>query len=59
MGSLRERTGALEQYLESQVEERMLLEVEAMLDVLEAKLAREEFLKVARALMERGDGDGA
>ena len=59
MGSLRERAGALEQYLESQVEERMLLEVESMLDVLEAKLAREEFLKVARALMERGDGDGA
>jgi len=37
----------------------MRLEVEAMLDVLEAKRTREEFLKVARALMERGDGDGA
>ena len=55
MGSLRERAGALEQYIESQVEERMLLEIEAMLDVLEAKLTREEFLKVARIVMESGE----
>ncbi len=49
MGSLNKRAGALEGYIESQVEERMLLEVEALLDVLEAKLTREEFVKVARS----------
>ncbi len=58
MGSLHKRTGALEEYIQSQVQERMRLEVEAMLDVLEAKLTREEFLRVARILMESGDGDG-
>ena len=55
MGSLRRRTGALEEYIESQVQERMRLEVEALLDVLEAKLTREEFLKVARIVMETGE----
>jgi hypothetical protein len=58
MGSLERRTGALEEYIESQVQERMHLEIEAILDVLEAKLTREEFLKVARIIMEAGD-DGA
>ena len=52
MGSLEKRTGALEEYIESQVAERMRLEIEALLDVLEAKLTREEFLKVARIVME-------
>ena len=42
MGSLQKRTGALEEYIESQIEERMRLEVEAMLDLLEEKLTREE-----------------
>jgi hypothetical protein len=55
MGSLRRRTGALEEYIESQVRERMCSEVEALLDVLEAKLTREEFLKVARIVMEMGE----
>jgi hypothetical protein len=60
MGSLRRRTGALEEYIESQVALRMRLEVEALLDVLEEKLTREEFLKVARIVMETGvDTDGA
>ena len=58
MGSLHKRTGALEEYIQSQVQERRRLEVEAMLDVLEAKLTREEFLTFARILMESGDGDG-
>jgi hypothetical protein len=52
VGSLHRRTGALEEYIEGQVEERMRLEVEAMLDVLEEKLGREEFLKVARIIAE-------
>ena len=55
MGSLHKRTGALEEYIESQVEERMRLEVEAIVEVLEEKLTREEFLKVARILVEAGD----
>ena len=54
MGSLNRRAGALQEYIESQVEERMLLEVEALIDVLEAKLTREEFVKVARILLEAG-----
>jgi hypothetical protein len=58
MGSLRRRTGALEEYIESQVQERMRLEVEALLDVLEAKLTREEFLKVARIVMETEEYTG-
>jgi hypothetical protein len=58
VGSLHKRTGALEEYIESQVQERMHLEVEAMLDVLEAKLTREEFLKVARIIVEAGADDG-
>ena len=53
------RLGALEEYIESQVRERMRLEVEAMLDVLEAKLTREECIKMARIVMEaREDRDG-
>jgi hypothetical protein len=56
VGSLHTRTGALEEYIESQVEERMRQEIEAMLVVLEAKLTREEFLKVARIVMETREG---
>jgi hypothetical protein len=55
MGSLRRRTGALEEYIESQVALRMRLEVEALLGVLDEKLTREEFLKVARIVMETGE----
>jgi hypothetical protein len=55
VGSLHTRTRALEEYIESQVAERMRLEIEAMLDVLEAKLTREEFIKVARIVAESED----
>jgi hypothetical protein len=55
VGSLHRRTGALEEYIESQVEERMRLEIEAVLSVLEEKLDREEFLMVARIIAEAGD----
>ena len=59
MGShLNKRVGALEEYIEGCVRERMRAEVEAMLDVLEEKLTRDDFLKVARIVLER-DGDGA
>ena len=57
MGSLHSRTGALEEYIESRVRERMRLEIEAMLDVLEEKLTREEFLKVARIVVEAGSDE--
>jgi regulator of replication initiation timing len=56
VGSLHRRTGALEEYIESQVEERMRLEIEAMMDVLEEKLTREEFLRVARIVADSGEG---
>ena len=55
MGGMNRRVGALEEYIESQVQARMEAEIEAMLDVLEAKLSREEFLRVARALMATGE----
>jgi hypothetical protein len=58
MGSLNGRVRRLEEYVESRVEERMRLEIEAMLDVLEEKLTREEFLKVARIIV-RADRDEA
>jgi hypothetical protein len=56
VGSLHKRAGVLEEYIQSQVEEGMRLEIEAMLSVLEEELTREEFLKVARAIMESGYG---
>jgi hypothetical protein len=59
VGTIHKRTGALEEYIESQVEERMRLEIEAVLNVLEENLSREEFLKVARIITEAGAGDGA
>jgi hypothetical protein len=59
VGSLNRRVGTLEEYIEGQVQERMRLEIEAMLDVLEAKLTREEFLKFARIVMEAADDNGA
>jgi hypothetical protein len=54
MESLNKRTTALEEYIESRVQERFEAEVEAIIDVLEAKLTREESLKVARILLEAG-----
>jgi hypothetical protein len=59
VGNLHKRTGALEEYIESQVEERMRLEIEAVLDALEAKLTREEFLKFAWIVMEAAEDNGA
>lgn len=55
MGSLNKRTGALEEYIQSQVQERMRLEVEALLDLLQAHLTHEEFMKVARIVNESGE----
>src|SRR5215210_8689718 len=52
-GGLREAGAGLglrlrQEYIESQVQERFEAEVEALVDLLEAKLTREEFVKVAR-----------
>jgi hypothetical protein len=58
MGHVGKRVGALEEFIESQVRERMQLEVEALLDLLEANLTREEFVRVARIVLEAGN-DGA
>ncbi len=54
MGSLNKRAGALQEYIESQVQERFEAEVEALVDLLEEKLTREEFVKVARIVVEAG-----
>jgi hypothetical protein len=51
---LNKRAGALQEYIESQVQERFEEEVEALVDLLEEKLTREEFLKVARIVIEAG-----
>jgi hypothetical protein len=56
VGSLHRRTGALEEYIEGQVAERMRLEIEAMLDVLQEKLTRNEFIKVAQIVADYEDG---
>jgi hypothetical protein len=55
VGSLNKRAGALAEYIESQVQERFEAEVEALVDLLEKKLTREEFLKVARIVREAVD----
>jgi hypothetical protein len=52
------RVGALEEYIESQVQARMEVEIEALVDLLQEHLTREEFLKVARVVLEAEDGDG-
>jgi hypothetical protein len=58
MASIGRRVSALEDYVYQLVEERMKQEVEAMLDLLEEHLTREEFIKVARIVVEEG-GFGA
>ena len=58
MASIGRRVTALEDYVNELVKERMKQEVEAMLDVLEEHLTREEFTKVARIVVEEG-GYGA
>ena len=58
--TLRRRVIALEDYVNQLVEERMKLEVEALLDLLEKHLSRAEFTKVAQIVVnEGGDEDGA
>jgi hypothetical protein len=56
MASIERRVGALEEdYVNQLVAERMRLEVEALLDVLEKHLSRAEFVKVARIVVNEGD----
>jgi len=45
----------LQDYIERQVQERFEEEVEALVAILEQRLEREEFLKVARIVMEVAD----
>jgi hypothetical protein len=52
VGSLNKRAGALQEYIESCVQERFEEEVEALVDLLEEKLTREVFIKVARIVVE-------
>jgi hypothetical protein len=56
MGGLNKRAGALEEFIESQVQERFEEEVEALVELLEEKLTREEFLKVAHIVLETREG---
>ncbi len=56
MASIERRVSALEEYVNQLVEERMKQEVEGMLDLLEEHLTREEFIKVARIVVEEKDG---
>ena len=44
MASIERRVTALEEYVNQLVEERMKQEVEAMLDLLEEHMTREEFI---------------
>ena len=55
MGSLNRSAGVLQDYIERQVQERFEEEVEALVAILEQRLEREEFLKVARIVMEVAD----
>ena len=55
MGGLNRRVGALEEYIEAQVKARMEAEIEALLDLLEKHLTREEFLRIAQIVMESGE----
>jgi hypothetical protein len=59
VGSMNRRVGALEEYIESQVQARMEAEIEAILDVLEEKLTREEFIRFARIIMESAEDTNA
>ena len=56
MASIERRVSALEEYVNQLVEERMKLEVEALLDLLEKHLTRDEFIKVARIVVNEGGG---
>jgi hypothetical protein len=52
MGALKGRVEAFEGYIERRVEEELEREVEAVLNVLEERLTREEFVKVVRIMAE-------
>ncbi len=56
MGSLNRRVGALEEHIEAQVQARFEEEVEALVGLLEQKLTREEFVRVARIVREAREG---
>jgi hypothetical protein len=45
------RVGALEEFVAAQVRARMEAEVEALLDLLEKHLTREEFLRIAQLVL--------
>ena len=49
----------MEAYINQCVEERMRLEVEALVDLLENHLTRDEFIKVARIILDEGRNYGA
>ncbi len=49
---MNKRAGALQEYIESRVQGCLEAEVEALMDLLDEKLTREEFLKVARIVLE-------
>ena len=55
MASMERRISALEEYINQRVKEQMEREVEALIDLLEERLTREEFVKVARIVVEEGD----
>ncbi len=55
MRSLKGRVEAFEEYIERRVEQELKGEIEAVVEVLEKRLTREEFLKVARVIVEAYD----
>jgi DNA-binding LytR/AlgR family response regulator len=57
MRNLDKRLSAVEAYIETRVEEGLRRELEAALEILEERLAREEFARVARILAEMGGGE--
>jgi heme oxygenase len=56
MGSIKGRVEAFEEYIERRVAEDLEQEVDAIVDVLEERLSREEFLKMARIISEAYSG---
>ena len=57
MRNLDKRQSALEAYIETRVEEGVRRELEAALEILEERLPREEFVRVAQILAEMGGGE--
>jgi hypothetical protein len=52
MAGIEQRVGALEEYINRRVEDRLQAELIAVLAYLEERLTRVEFIKVARILAE-------